>query len=242
MIIIKKKKKGILIEQKWFPIEKENRDIWKVMMYHQTLLDFRSLFFHREEYHTLLTDLTDPLEEIFHRFSSTVKNEIRRAEKEGLEFYGKETLERFVPFYNDFAVAKGLATKSVGELKMYGESLVVTSASWEGKIIAVHSYLMDNECKRVRLLHSGTSRLVEGVDRNRIARGNKYLHYLDMEMFKKEGMYVYDWGGYAYNTVDPGLMGVNKFKASFGGKEVKEFNYYSRLYQFFSLLSRIFTF
>ena len=48
---------------------------------------------------------------------------------------------------------------------------------------------------------------------------------LDMIYFKKEGYAIYDFGGYAYGTNNPDLIGINNFKDQFGGELVEESNF-----------------
>ena len=45
-----------------------------------------------------------------------------------------------------------------------------------------------------------------------------------MLRFQRQGVLVYDLGGWYAGTKDKGKLGVNRFKASFGGVIVKEFN------------------
>ena len=53
---------------------------------------------------------------------------------------------------------------------------------------------------------------------------------MDMKKFKNIGFEVYDWGGIAYGTENKSLQGINKFKESFGGQIIEQFNFYSPLY------------
>jgi hypothetical protein len=231
MIILKKKIFGLEASQKWFFSKVNTLDSLKIVNYKQLDLKIKSscLFF-KEIYFTLESDLMLSEEEIIKNFNSTIRNEIKRSEREGCVFNFSESKDNFISLYNDFATQRKIAVITLKKLKEFKNNLILTSSSMNGVIVSVHSYLVDYDLKKVRLLHSGTKRFSEVFDRNMIARSNKYLHYRDMLEFKKNGFQVYDWGGLAFNTHDKGVQGINKFKESFGGELIKQKELYSPIY------------
>jgi hypothetical protein len=233
MIIIRKRKTALNATQKWFSNEVTILDFLSITVYKQ--IDFEvksSIFFLKKLFYTLHSNLTLSEEEIVKKFSSTIRNEIKRSEREGCVFNTFETETNFISIYNDFAKQRGIAVLTLEKLMELKSNLRLTSSSINGVITAVHSYLVDHDLKKVRLLHSGTQRFSEELDRNLIARSNKFLHYKDIIQFKQEGFQVYDWGGIAFDTQDIGLQGINKFKESFGGELIKQKELYSPLYYF----------
>ena len=60
-----------------------------------------------------------------------------------------------------------------------------------------------------------------------MGRANRFLHLEAIKLFKKDGYSLYDLGGYAKNTTDPVMIGINKFKDSFGGRLLEESHYLS---------------
>ena len=103
-------------------------------------------------------------------------------------------------------------------------------------------YMKDDKLGRVRLWYSASNfRQYEkqNLSRNIIARANKSLHYDDMKYFKRKEYLLYDFGGYAYKTDSPDLIGINNFKDQFGGDLVEESNYSTFLY---SLIKNIKTY
>lgn len=230
MFTIIKKKFFLPVKQKWFADRITTIDCLTFTMYKQVDLKFKSFFFIKEKSYTLHSELTFPEEEIIRKYNSTIRNEIKRAEKDGCSFMYNDTKEIFLKEYNNFAAKKNLFRQSLDSLNAYGDNLVITSSSINKSITAIHSYLLDNDLKKVRLLHSASLRFSDGIDKNMIARSNKYLHYMDMKEFKKNGFEIYDWGGIAYQSEDENLKGINKFKESFGGNLVEQQNLYSPLY------------
>jgi hypothetical protein len=229
MIIIKKRKYGISIYQKWFSDYIKWYDAFTIIMYKQIPFPHNTgiicSLFKKETFYTLITDLTLSYESIFDLFSSTVRNEIRRCEKENVTLSFSEKIENFISIYNSFAVIKDLPLQSLSNMKTYEDKLIITSVSLDGIILVVHSYLCDKDLKITRLLHSGSCRFSDKVDKNMIARVNKYLHYQDIKYFKENNFSVYDWGG-----ISSSENGIDKFKSSFGGKKIIQYNYYSYFY------------
>lgn len=231
MIIISKRKRGLKATQKWFSSRVNLIDCIFITTYKQLDFEIKPIgFFVKKESYTLYSDLTLTEDDILNKFSSTIRNEIRRSEREECVFNPSESKDNFVLLYNDFAERRGIGKLTVEKLVELEANLILTSASIGGIITAVHSYLVDYKLKKVRLLHSGTQRFSGMLDRNMIARSNKFLHYMDMTQFKRDGFQVYDWGGIAFNTQDKGLQGINKFKESFGGELIKQKELYSLLY------------
>ena len=231
MIEVNRSLKGLKYTQKWFFNKVDFFDCMKITVYKQIHIDLiTSPFFIKKYSYTLHSDLSLNEEEILEKFSSTVRNEIRRAEREGSIFNHVESKENFMHFYNEFASQRGISGISMEKLNSYGNNLRLTSTTKDGVITSAHSYLVDLDNKKVRFLHGGTSRFSESIDRNMIARSNKFLHFKNFMSFKELGFIIYDWGGIAYETKDKGLMGINKFKKSFGGELIKEKDLYSILY------------
>ena len=231
MILVNNTIKGLKYSQKWFFNKVNSFDCIKIIVYKQIHIDIiSSPFFIKKDTYTLHSDLSLNEEEILKKFSSTIRNEIRRADREGSLFNQDELKENFIAFYNAFALQRGISTISIKKLNSYGNNLILTSTIKDGVITSAHSYLVDYDNKKVRFLHGGTSRFSESIDRNMIARSNKFLHYKDFMFFKDQGFLIYDWGGIANDTNDKGLLGINKFKKSFGGELIKEKDLYSILY------------
>lgn len=176
--------------------------------------------FVKEPFFTRLIDLESPFEE---EFDKNVRYEIKRAQKESLLFSWGEEISPFVEFFNAFAQSKGLSLLNEAELSYMGEHLRLTEIRANGEPLVMHSYLLDHSIKRVRLLHSASLfRLSQEKDfRALVGRANRLLHFLDMERFKEEGFKIYDFGGVSHSQ-DPALLGINRFKEGFGGREVEE--------------------
>lgn len=183
--------------------------------------------------HTLISDLDDiNTESLLSTFSSTVRNEIRRAERDGVIFkvFTSDDLRKqsdiisiFADMYREMYAEKGLDRElEVNSINAYvkNNAFLLTSAYIEDKPCVFHSYIIDSS--HARLLHSCSEfRVKDNAIKNAIGRANKFLHYKDMLQLKEFGIISYDWGGIS-NPDQPN--GIDKFKMSFGGKSIDYYN------------------
>ena len=176
---------------------------------------------------TKTIDLTKELEEIFNSFDKRTKYEIKRAEKENYEFLPNyPDLDHYVEFYNDFARLKGEVKQVQKEFMIRNsESLFISACRFGEQIYVMHSYVVDKEKGRAALYHSASHFRSQENVRAIIGRANRFLHFSDIRYFKENGFTVYDIGGYSTKTSDDSLMKINRFKDSFRGQLVKEYNY-----------------
>jgi hypothetical protein len=175
------------------------------------------------------------LKTIENGFRKNTRYDIRKSEKNENQIITVSNPEDFVEYYNDFSRRKYLPLiKKENFMKIYHASNIkITSIINSNNTLAMHSYILDKKIGRVRLWYSASIfRSYDKKDKKRllVAIANKNLHFKDMEYFKNEGYIVYDFGGYAYQSNDPTLLGINNFKDQFGGKLIKEANYSSFLF------------
>jgi len=81
--------------------------------------------------------------------------------------------------------------------------------------------------------------LDENFDRNLIGRANKYLTVTDINYFKEQGFKTFDFGGFAKDTENESLKGINNYKLQFGGELVRCTNYYSFNYWILKKISKL---
>lgn len=188
--------------------------------------------FIRQRCFTKTIDLSDSPDDILSGFKKNTKYEVRRAGREGVSFDTEGDLDKFIDFYNEFAESKDipdiLPQLDRELIHSMREVLVITMARKRGEALVMHSYLLDRQAKRARLLNTASLfRFRDNRMRTLTGMANRFLHYEDMLFFKKMGIEIYDMGGYAYDTADEGLKKINEFKDCFGGELVEEFNYIS---------------
>ncbi len=197
------------------------------------------IFAIQEDSHTLELELDQDANAIHANFSKQIRQQTKISENEGTICYFHNEIDKFVTFFNEFALKKDTYTTSKEKIIKMGNSVRLSFAENNGQILAAHSYLVDEEIGIVRHLHSATKRLDEQYDRNLIGRANKYLTVKDILHFKELGFNIFDFGGYAKDTENESLKGINNYKLLFGGKVVICNDYYSYNYWLLRKITKI---
>lgn len=182
---------------------------------------------------TVITDLTDSIENIIAKCTKTVKYEVNKCMKEGviIERYPSALIKKdpvilneFEKVYMDFAndlhnkeLLKAYNRKKVESFIDSGCLLIVKAVVESVSVYHVYAY-GDKECC---LLYSVSNFREDSSMRNLAGRTNKLLHIKDIEFFKENGLVVYDWGNIS-SSENPN--GIDVFKMSFGGKVCTLYN------------------
>jgi hypothetical protein len=240
MVRFKKKFIFFKISEIWFGNSFKLFDLIGLNVFLHIKDNKTKIFGVRYSTYTIENRLDEPAETIFSKFSKTVKVEIKQAEKKNITCFFHNDLEKFAKFYNDFAMERRINLLNVCRLYEMRNCIKLSYAVIGNEEIAGHSYLVDEELGIVRLMHSASRRLDDQFDKQLSARINKYLHYKDMLYFREKGFKIYDFGGYANNTSDIGLQGINRFKLSFGGEVIKCNNYASFSYYVIKKIALLF--
>jgi hypothetical protein len=240
MIRYYKKFYFLKVYENWFEYRDKINNIFSLNVYwHIKKQDRENIPAIKNISHTIELDLNEDTEIIFSNFSKQIRQQAKIAEKEGIVCTFNHNVGEFVAFFNDFAAKKNTYSVSKRRIEEMGESLQLSFAIYDGQILAAHSYLIDREIGIVRHHHSATKRLDDNYDKNLIGRANKYLTVKNIEHFKEQNLKVFDFGGYAADTKDESLIGINKYKLLFGGKVVTSVNYYSYSYWLFKKISKL---
>jgi hypothetical protein len=159
----------------------------------------------------------------------TNQNEIRRAAREGTQF----TVGGARNFLALYGSGPSVFAVTEERLRWYGESLRVTQAIYQGKLLVGHAYLIDSSIRRARLFLSASlfERTQNHDERQLAGRAHRFLVYREMIYFRDQKITCLDLGGYEPGSPDRKLQGINTFKLGFGGEPAEESDYISyRLY------------
>jgi lipid II:glycine glycyltransferase (peptidoglycan interpeptide bridge formation enzyme) len=198
----------------WFNI-RESRSLTK--RYKDSFLRMDNFFMKEKVSHTIEVDLSIDEDQILNGMDKGTKYEVRRCLKENLVIENINEISTFIEFYNHFAKIKNLNLISKDNLNFSPDLILRGIKNIENQFLSIHVYVVNESGAIARLLYSATN--IELFDDNKalIGRANRLLHYDDMLYFKSNGYKRYDLGGYAHNTEDKLLKGINKFKKGFGG-------------------------
>jgi len=231
MIRYYKKFLFIKVYENWFEYKYRFQDVVGINVYWNVKKqDTRKIPCLKKITHTVELDLTQDLDIIFSNFSKQIRQQSKAAENEGIICQFHQQVNEFVDFFNDFAAKKNTDMVSRRRIEEMGKDLKLSFAVHNGQILAAHSYLTDWETGMVRHQHSATRRLDENTDKNLIGRANKYLTVKNIAHFKEQGFKTFDFGGFAKDTNNESLKGINNYKLLFGGTVVSSVNYFSFSY------------
>lgn len=187
-----------------------------------------------EEFHTLILNLEEEKEVIFKNISKNNRYEINRAQnKDELSFQiiagsdvTVDVIEKFVEAYNSFADERSKGSIKPSDFTKYAEKnqLVISTVERENQPLVWHTYIIQNGRARLKTSNSIFANEDNEV-KNLIGRANKWLHWQDILYFKNNSYKIYDFGGWYPGDSDLKLLGINKFKESFGGIKESSYNY-----------------
>lgn len=220
---------GLPIRDIWFKKSHEATEFSLLNIaynFYESLDDWNGITIKKWQSKTFISDISVSPEEMQTKFKSKVRNEIRRAIKEGITtklFYAAE-LQRtdiiakmdkaYMAMYQDKGQkAKGIAPRLCGIVKA-GSLAVSVAYLPDGTIAAYHSYVIGDGI--ARLLHSVSVFREEPEKRKMIGWANRLLHFEDMCALRGGGAEIYDWGGLSREDK---MQNITRFKEEFGGEE-----------------------
>jgi lipid II:glycine glycyltransferase (peptidoglycan interpeptide bridge formation enzyme) len=179
---------------------------------------------------TSCVDLSQDREKLFHSMHASTRNKIGKAQRLRsrvmIRRNHESAVDEFLEIYAGTAAVKADQVLPVNRpvLKRYARCSDIFVAYLDGKCVCGHVNLRDEQRGRERLLFSA-SRRFEDKEMARLAGIlNCYLHWNEMLTYKEEGFRVYDLGGIALGE-NPDAVGIDRFKAGFGGRTVVEHSY-----------------
>lgn len=179
---------------------------------------------HDESHHTLEIDLRQSIADIPQQFKATVRYEIRRAQKIGVEVSPATTDAEFAEWfalYERMCAGKGVGLPNPRfhraqwdtwlKLQRLGVLLV---ARYEGRLLAGSVVMRD--AHRCVYFYGASVERIAGVPLG------EPLQWHAIQWAKRQGCAVYDLGGYhPHLPADSPLLGVDRFKLGFAHQPVE---------------------
>jgi len=183
-------------------------------------------------FYTLWFNLEDSPKSLLSRMSRATRSQIRRASTEGFRYEFASTptstwIEEFFDFHDSFAQSKNLNSpvdrRRVLALLSQNALDLSRISSPDGRVLVWHANLRSG--RHACCLYSASLLRREAKSMAAyIGRANRLHHWSDMLRFRDEGFAVYDFGGWYPGTENQPLLRVNRFKKSFGGELVLQYN------------------
>lgn len=221
--------------QRLFATQIDCSDWYKSVLYNGYRGDVNKVpfwYFKHTDDHSCQSDLTPDIEVLFEKMDKSTRQDIRRAERDGIVVEKGYWYDEFIQFYNDFAQKKGIPNRvSMDRLLRYGKPLI-TKASLNGVVLAMHARIFDVNEKFGYALYSASGRFNEGVNPRDAGRANKYLQYNELIWFKEMGIELYDWSGVDINPQHTERHSIGEYKLAYGGEVVPSPTLYTPIYAF----------
>jgi lipid II:glycine glycyltransferase (peptidoglycan interpeptide bridge formation enzyme) len=184
-----------------------------------------------EEKLTSTIDLQQESEEIWKKMNRKLRQKIKKATKENINWKINENFDEFYSISKDFVKQKkfsprigaflGLDIPTVKIMKKYG---TLFTAELNGEILSGHLYLEDKE--NILAWISTSKRLaVNKETANLINHANCLLHWQAINYAKEKSIRTFNWGGISR---DPKKNSINTYKLSFGG-QIEPSYFYSKV-------------
>jgi len=176
-------------------------------------------------FHTVVLDLSKPLEEIWRGFSKkSTRYEINKAKKLGdkLTIKNNENIHEFLEICRKYWQLKYGERPKWG-LEIFTKNTRLFTIYHEDEIVGGLLFIEDIP-NRVRLFKS-CSRYLESENMKKLSGAlMRYLHWYCIRYYKELGARIYDLGGINLDKSSP-TYNITKYKLSFGGEIVTEYDY-----------------
>jgi len=185
------------------------------------------------EFYTRLVDLQKTPSELMAGMDErTARRIIEARDKDRLrcercDASDNQLMDEVEAMWNRFALAQKTPLFERHWLEPFikaGQLEVVAARDGAGTALSYHLVFLTP--KRARQLFAiAPYKAVPDIPwRNAVSRANCYIHWHNFLNYPEQGVREFDFGGWYRGTTDIRLLGINTFKKSFGGTEVREFD------------------
>jgi hypothetical protein len=235
MVIVESKRGPFRVSEIYYPEACEIRGLCRNLRMNQVIyirqapqfFETESPVMHHQAFRTSLVDLNRGTDELFNDLNRTSRTQVRRMERMGdrIEVRRNDGVDSdFLAVYNEFVGVKRhserLSPRRLQRLKPFTDIFV---SYFQGRPLCAHAYIRDQKLKRVGLILAASTRLAGRDAPVFVGSVNRWLHWYEMQLYKAEGIEIYDLGGTGTST--PEKEAISRFKLSLGGKQVVEHNY-----------------
>lgn len=239
------------VRQYYFWYIQESESVWFNLFWVKEIIQLWEKLnnaLHAIPYETGITDLAIPLDTIIQSFSSTKRNEINRANKEGIQYENvvmtKVSYDLYRQFYNQFASERKLPLISWDFFYRFSPYIVMNRAFIENETIVYHLYIRDDNY--IRLFQSCSLFREKSLifPKNFVSWANNWLHFFDIDFAQKSNCITFDWWGifnWEPNSPDSiQKLKISQFKLGFSPNLVTQWNYiqYWKILKFFISIFR----
>ena len=184
-------------------------------------------------FYTWLIDLRKTPAEMFAAMADRTARRITEAAAEdGLrcercDAKDNKLINEVEAMWNRFAAAHNtppLERHWLDPIKEAGGLDLVAAKDRAGNILAYHLVFLTPKRARQIIAISSYRAVPTVAWRTAVSRANCLIHWHNFLTFSERGIHDFDFGGWYPGTIDIRLLGINRFKKSFGGRVVREYD------------------
>ena len=219
MFVLKHRISGFKVCQIWFAERPEDMKGFDRVMYYCCKNDAEVKGFKKNASYTNVVNLSRPIEAITSEFNDTTRNEVRRAEKEKVEFRVNSDYDGFLTLFNAFIKRKRLKLPRITRGLLDSCKHILITGYYNGKLSAAHYYIIDDDL--VWLLFSCSAEPGNALTNQMLSRSSRYLHYKAIEHSKANGYKRFSFSSLGNTKEDMESSSIACFKLGFGGDIIK---------------------
>lgn len=183
-------------------------------------------------HHTYVIDLKQSREQLQANLNKDTAYKIRRARErdkilcEGCDSRDPATMDRFEEMYNAFAESKGRGPLNRARLEgmaAAGALDLTLARDPQGNVLVYHADYRDARRATSLELPSLYRKQADNAAKSLISRANRLLTWHNFLRYQEMGLEIFDFGGWYSGNTDQARLDINRFKESFGGKVVREY-------------------
>lgn len=197
-----------------------------------------------QEFTTIRIDLNKPEEQLLAEMSKSTRHHIRKGGECGFRYEywhadAASQLDEFIRFLDASNAAKGLPPGDRVAIYAHAECGVLDLSrvsDSSGDPLVWHGHYRDRHNAQQTYTASVFRARLDSEYRTYLGRANRWGCWEDMRRFRRDGIRLYDFGGWYPGTENQQLLAVNFFKEGFGGSIVKTYfctrplTWFGRLY------------
>ena len=212
------------IKEIWFsdrPFDPLNVDS---VTFHACKEDVAGCDFRKEAFSTLLIDTTQELDKLWMDLRPSYRQNIKKAEREGIEIRTNEAHAEFCAINDSFRSSKQLWEQSYSADFLRRNGVLFTMGH-EGWVLGGIFFIKDERNMYGKVM--ATKRMqVDEDTKTIIGLGTRLMMWEGMKFAKVSGVERFDLGGiYTGTKPDPQQEAIRQFKLGFGGQRMDIFTY-----------------
>lgn len=186
-----------------------------------------------KHFYTVLNDLDKSPDQLLAGMDEKTAHKITEAQGrdhlrwERCDARDPKTLDEVERMWNTFAIAQKTPLFErdwINQIAAVGSLDVGAAKDPAGNILAYHLVYLTPKRARQLFAISPYRAVPDVAWRAAVSRANCFIHWKNFLAYREQGITCFDFGGWYPGTTNIQSLGLNRFKQSFGGRVVQEYD------------------